>query len=114
VSDCVVPAHADRPCGAADPQSPAAAAGMRKGDRLVSFDGHHVGSWDQLTGYIRGAGGRSVPVVVQRGRQRLTLQTKVLSTQRPAVDEPRRLETVGFLGVTPKVSRVREGPVVVA
>jgi predicted metalloprotease with PDZ domain len=51
VSDCVIPAsRAAAVCKPGDPEAPAKAAGLRDGDRLVSFNGVRLDSWDQLTG----------------------------------------------------------------
>ena len=48
VSGCVVPvAEEGRKCTAADPKSPALVAGLQQGDRLVSFNGTPVTSWER-------------------------------------------------------------------
>jgi membrane-associated protease RseP (regulator of RpoE activity) len=77
VSSCV-PANAkaftDNTCTASDRPSPAMAAGMKPGDKIVSFDGKAVSTWTGLGDVIRATpAGRSVPFVVERNRQRLTL-----------------------------------------
>ena len=47
VADCVIPAKEDRSvCTADDPISPAAAAGLRRGDVITSFNGTTVTGWD--------------------------------------------------------------------
>ncbi|MCL2464245.1 MAG: site-2 protease family protein [Micrococcales bacterium] len=88
VEQCVLPAtaSADAPCTAADPPAPGAAAGIRAGDRVVSFGGTAITSWDQLSTLIRGAGGRSVTMVVERGGQDVTLQVTPAVAQRPVLD----------------------------
>jgi membrane-associated protease RseP (regulator of RpoE activity) len=61
-------------CTASDQPSPAKAAGLKPGDTIVSFDGKATKSWSGLGDVIRATpAGRSVPVVVERGGQRLTL-----------------------------------------
>jgi membrane-associated protease RseP (regulator of RpoE activity) len=61
-------------CTAADQPSPAKAAGLRAGDEVVSFDGKTVSNWTALGDDIRATPAhRSVPVVVQRDGQRVTL-----------------------------------------
>ncbi len=77
VSSCV-PATAKAfdsgTCTASDQVSPAKAAGLRAGDKVVSFDGKAVSTWTALGDDIRATpAGRSVPVVVERNGQRLTL-----------------------------------------
>jgi membrane-associated protease RseP (regulator of RpoE activity) len=76
VSPCVpatAKAFAGNTCTASDRPSPAKEAGLKAGDTIVSFDGKAVSTWTGLGGVIRATpAGRSVPVVVERGGQRLT------------------------------------------
>jgi membrane-associated protease RseP (regulator of RpoE activity) len=77
VTSCV-PANAKAfssgTCTAADAPSPAKAAGLRAGDKVVSFDGKAVSTWTALGNDIRDTPAhRMVPVVVIRNGQRLTL-----------------------------------------
>jgi membrane-associated protease RseP (regulator of RpoE activity) len=55
VVDCVLPAaELDRSCTTSDPVAPAKAAGVEKGDRIVSFNGVPFTSWDAMQVQIRG------------------------------------------------------------
>jgi membrane-associated protease RseP (regulator of RpoE activity) len=120
VSECVVPADAptDRGCRAEDPAAPGAAAGLRPGDRVVSYDGVAVSSWDQLTGLIRGSGDEAVPVVVERDGDEVDLTVTPVVAERPVVgddgvyvtDDDGELVTrpVGFLGVSPQEETQRQ------
>jgi membrane-associated protease RseP (regulator of RpoE activity) len=112
VSQCVLPADAaaDATCGADDAAAPGAAAGLLPGDRVVSYDGTAIDSWDQLTTLIRGTGATAVPIVVERDGQQLTLEVTPVVAQRPVYDETGAAvvgadgaavtEPAGFLGVT--------------
>jgi membrane-associated protease RseP (regulator of RpoE activity) len=77
VTSCVpasAKAFASGTCTATDQPSPAKAAGLRAGDKVVSFDGKPVSTWTALGNDIRDTpANRSVPVVVLRDGQRLTL-----------------------------------------
>ncbi len=77
VTSCVpasAKAFASGACTATDQPSPAKAAGLRAGDQVVSFDGKPVSTWTALGNDIRDTpANRSVPVVVLRDGQRLTL-----------------------------------------
>jgi membrane-associated protease RseP (regulator of RpoE activity) len=77
VSACVPTSSQALPtgtCTSGDPASPAKLAGLRAGDRVVSFDGKHVSTWTQLGTVIRDTpAGRPVPVTVQRGGRTLVL-----------------------------------------
>lgn len=112
VSACVpaAGATASQACTAADQPGPGAAAGVQAGDRIVSFGGTAITSWDQLTTLIRAAGGHTVPMVVERAGHQVTLQVTPAVTQRPVLDAngipvtgangQALTEQAGFLGVT--------------
>jgi membrane-associated protease RseP (regulator of RpoE activity) len=111
VQDCVIPAaEAGRTCTADDPASPAAAAGMRPGDRIVSFNGEHVDSWAELTGLIRGNANGDATIGVLRDGERMTLTTNTTVEARPSLQDTDRLVRVGFLGVTATQPTVHPGP----
>jgi membrane-associated protease RseP (regulator of RpoE activity) len=115
VQKCVIPAdQAGRECKAGEQQTPAAEAGLRPGDRVLSYEGEKIHSFERLQRLIRTSGGRTVPVVVRRGEQTLPLQVKVTTNQLPSLDKPGRSETVGFLGITPLIAKERQGPGAVA
>jgi membrane-associated protease RseP (regulator of RpoE activity) len=118
VSKCVIPvADGNRACTAEDPLTPAAEAGLRPGDRLVSFDGQPVPSWSAAQDLIRDHEAGPVQVVVERAGREITLTPELITTQRyslgeadengnrPSTDE---LITVGFLGIAPTQEFVPE------
>ncbi len=120
VSDCVIaatPESVDQgraKCTDADPVAPAKAAGLQAGDRLVSFNGAEVTSWDQLSGLIRANRDGAATIVVERDGQRVSTRTNTTVSPRPASSQdPRRIVEVGFLGVEPSVETQRQGPVFV-
>ena len=53
--------------------SPAAAAGIRPGDKIVSIDGDAVSNFDDIRPMIQGKAGENIPVVVQHSGSMLTL-----------------------------------------
>ena len=89
--------------------TPAAAAGLQPNDKVTSFDGKAVTSWDELTSWIRSSAGKEVPITVERnGASVETTVTPVLSS-RPVIGADGRPEQdangvlkyqeVGFLGI---------------
>lgn len=113
VSQCVIPVEADRgECEPGDPRAPAAAAGFRPGDDIVSINGTRVTSWEQATALIREAGAGEASVVVERDGRTLTLTPELIETERPADPEGRsdELVTVGFLGVAPVTEVEQQDP----
>ncbi|GAB2666870.1 site-2 protease family protein [Saccharopolyspora gloriosae] len=109
VSECVVSADAKDTanCPAGAPKSPAAAAGFQPGDKIVEFNGKPYSSWTDLQLAIRGSSG-AVPVVVERGDERLTLNADLIQDKRPSLQEPDKTEVVGFLGLSPSSVLVRQ------
>lgn len=114
VSQCIVAvdAPAGTECSPDDPLAPAAAAGVRPGDRLVSYDGVEVTSWAQVSGLIRDSGDRTVTLVVERDGRQVDLEATPVVAERPVTDDDGMAVTgedgelltreVGFLGVGPE------------
>ena len=53
--------------------TPAAAAGLRAGDRIVAVDGRRTSTFAQVSALIRGSRGRPITVTVERGGKEVTL-----------------------------------------
>lgn len=78
VSPCVIAQTENRDeCKASDPKSPAAAAGMKAGDKIVSFGGVPTEEWNSLSDLIRDSAGKEVPIVVDRKGEQVTLHAKI-------------------------------------
>jgi len=119
VSKCQVKAGQTVDPNSADCKlTPAAAAGLKPGDRITSFDGKAVTSWDELTGWIRASAGKQVNITVERdGTPVTTTVTPVLSA-RPVVGEDGRqakdaagkprYQDVGFLGIGAQTALVQQ------
>ena len=115
VSDCAITdAEAGRACTAEDPITPAKKAGLQVGDVVTTFNGTKITSWDQLTGLIRANGSDEATIAFDRaGKPRsVSVATSVLA--RTDVNDPTKTVDVGFLGVSPSTTYVRQGPVYVA
>jgi membrane-associated protease RseP (regulator of RpoE activity) len=75
------PDAADAPGGSAGPGagvgvmvSPAAAAGIEAGDRIVEWDGRAIERWEDVTAAIQWTDGQDVDAVVERDGQRVALR----------------------------------------
>jgi membrane-associated protease RseP (regulator of RpoE activity) len=109
VSTCVLDMGEDT-CAQGAAPAPARAAGIQPGDTIITWNGHEAASWSALTDAIRGSSG-TVPVVVERDGQELTLDVGVAQVDRPVYDEAGVVVTdtagdpvlapVGFAGITP-------------
>ncbi|GGV79161.1 putative zinc metalloprotease [Streptomyces thermoviolaceus subsp. apingens] len=114
VSQCVIAQSENRDtCRSTDPPSPAAAAGLKAGDKIVSFDGVHTDDWNRLSDLIRANPGREVPIVVQRDGHDLTLHAKIATNQVAKKDSHGQIVegqyvTAGFLGFSAATGIVRQ------
>ena len=113
VAPCVITEQREDPtCQPSDPVSPAAAAGLLAGDRIVAFNGTPIAGYDQLTALIRDNMGGPATLVVERDGQRVTLPTvNTLILQVPATLDPSRAVDAGWLGVVPTYVHATGGPV---
>src|SRR5690606_2060828 len=110
VSDCAIPdAEYGRTCTDDDPVTPARKAGLQPGDRIVSINGQEVREWADLTAVVRRNGDREATIVYERdGRsEQVVVATSVIA--RSSLDDPERVEQVGFLGVSPTFRVERQG-----
>ena len=104
VETCV-PASVTSGCVKGDPASPAARAGVRVGDRIVSIAGIRVSSWSQMGKAIRAQHtSAAVPVVVDRHGRLVTLHATLASLTGHG----------SYLGVSPLVVFQRAGPLAAA
>jgi regulator of sigma E protease len=94
----------DRPTavvGTVEPGSPAAAAGLTPGDRIVAVDGAPVRWWEEIEEAVRERPDGRVALEVERGEgaqathERLTLDV----ASRPGLDLFRQNKDVGWLGL---------------
>ena len=83
VAACV-PADVDAAsaCTDADAPSPAAAAGLRVGDEIRSWNGTPTTTWAQVQGAIRASGTAPAAVVVERDGRELTLTVTAVEVPR--------------------------------
>ncbi|MEU6742016.1 M50 family metallopeptidase [Streptosporangium sandarakinum] len=97
-------------CTAADRPSPAAAAGLRPGDVLVSVAGRPVASWDAATRAIRSHGAGPLAIGITRDGRPMTVTANLIAQDRESLDEPGKIEKgVGYLGVSPVIVTERQG-----
>lgn len=111
VSDCAITdAEAGRACTDEDPPTPAKEAGLLPGDEITSFDGEQIRSWEQLSGLIRANGDDTARIGYERDGQAHEAEVRTHVLARAALDDPDKVENVGFLGVVPEQQIERQGP----
>ncbi|MEY9850676.1 membrane-associated protease RseP (regulator of RpoE activity) [Leifsonia sp. EB41] len=110
VNQCVLPATTtSQKCGADATQTPAAAAGLKPGDTIVSIDGKKITSWAQSTAIVRDSAGVPLTVVIRRDGQDQTVVLTPLTNSVAKLDANGQavkgsggsIETVkaGFVGI---------------
>ncbi len=85
--------------------SPAAAAGLVAGDKIVGADGQTFSTWDEATAYFRARLDKSIELTYQPASG--GPEKTVTVTLAPKPGEPK----VGYLGVSPVALYERPGPV---
>lgn len=113
VSKCVISQTETRDtCKKSDPVSPAAAAGLKAGDKIVSFDGVRTDDWNKLSDLIRANPDKTVPIVVERGGHELTLHATLVKNRVAKKDSHGQIVNgyvpAGFLGFSAANGVVRQ------
>ena len=121
VSQCVKPATSTSTsltCSPGDAVAPAAAAGIKRGDRVVSVDGIAVSTWAEETATIQKRAGKTVVIIVDRDGKREELTATLATSPRYKVDAngtsvldatgKQVVEELGFLGVGPRAANVTQ------
>jgi membrane-associated protease RseP (regulator of RpoE activity) len=101
VQDCV-PLTADQvDCQQNDPKSPAQQAGLRKDDKIVSFNGQSITNYRQLVDVVRKAQPGPAAVGYERaGRTDTTTVTLISASRRPIDDPTGKPTTVAAMGIS--------------
>lgn len=117
VNECVLPAGSSQTeCAPGDTVAPAAAAGIRPGDVILSVDGTPVDTFAQASSIIQESPGEAVPIVVSRDGAEQTLEVTPVLAEREIAREDGSTATaeVGFVGMSATVAFVPqpiwEGP----
>lgn len=113
IQQCVITEQRDdMTCRPSDPLTPAAAAGLTAGDRILSLNGHPIGDYAQLTALIRANLDGPATLVVERDGRQVTLPTvnTRVANVRDSLD-PSKVVPAGWLGVVPTMEKEYGGPV---
>jgi RIP metalloprotease RseP len=86
--------------GSVSSNSPAAAAGLETGDRIVSIDGQRITDWTAVGDAIRPNPGKDLVIVVARDGRDLTLHAT-----------PKVIDGAARVGITPRVTNSPMSPI---
>lgn len=117
VNECLVPASSTATsCSSDDPAAPAAAAGLRPGDRIISVDDTKITNWEQFRSLIGDAPGASLNVHIERDGAEQTVTLAPVENSRTVTDADGKIvtnadgsaktESVGMIGATPATENV--------
>ena len=111
---------ADAPCQDSDPVGPASAAGIKVGDRIVSWGGVKVSSWEELQARIAATGTRPTQVVIERDGAERTVSVTAVEVQRtvrdaqgaPVKDASGAVRTQArpYVGISPSLGTIPLSP----
>jgi membrane-associated protease RseP (regulator of RpoE activity) len=97
-----------QPAGQCEPgliASPAAGAGLARGDVVTSYNGKPVQTWDELATAVRASPAGLATIGVLRDDQPMTLDADIQVATRPVVSDGQltdQTSSQGFLGMTPQ------------
>ncbi|MCW2854685.1 MAG: zinc metalloprotease [Marmoricola sp.] len=115
VEKCVIAVPAGQAgrttCRPTDPITPSRQAGIKVGDKIVSFAGTAITSYDQLQTLIRATPDKTVPITVIRGGKRVALTATTRVNALPALNGSTRTVDAGYLGITPTQEYAKKGAI---
>lgn len=94
--------------GGVEPKSPAAMAGIQKGDQILAVNGQAITKWDELSGRIKQSQGKPLALKIERSQKEIEL------TVQPTMREGKNVfgEKVEnwIIGIASEVSMERSDP----
>lgn len=119
VTQCVVPAGSTATeCTSDDPESPAAEAGIKPGDVILSVDGQHVSTFAEATAIVQAAPGETLDMVVLRDGAERALSITPIAAERaitdasgqPVLDDAGKpvVKEVGYVGMGAQMGYVQQ------
>ena len=116
VSPCVPLVGSAQGCKGNNTLSPAAAAGLKAGDRIVSIDGHRITNWATDVERIRKSAGRELVFGIIRsasGAAAISEEQMTPNLVIPITPIARVIEgkVYGFIGIGNRVASIRTSPI---
>jgi membrane-associated protease RseP (regulator of RpoE activity) len=89
--------------------SPALSAGIKDGDKIISFDGKEITDWEALANGIRESKEGNVEITVLRGGKELNLTAEIVLATRPSsANSEVANEPTPYLGIAPQIIMERQ------
>jgi regulator of sigma E protease len=80
------------------PGKPAAAAGFKEGDRVLSINGGLIHTWTQMTALVKDSPGKTLQVDVLRDGHRVSLSVTPMSESTTVNGQPAQVGKIGIAG----------------
>lgn len=112
VNECLIPVSSSATeCGPEHTQAPAAAAGLKPGDRVLALDGETITDWQDFRDRVSARPGHTFDLLIERDEIEQTLTLTPAANERVQTDAAGAVitdasgaaltETVGMVGVLP-------------
>jgi membrane-associated protease RseP (regulator of RpoE activity) len=89
--------------------SPALSAGIKDGDKIISFDGKEITDWEALANGIRESKEGNVEITVLRDGKELNLTAEIMLASRPSsANSEVENEPTPYLGIAPQIIMERQ------
>ena len=89
--------------------SPALSAGIKDGDKIISFDGKEITDWEALANGIRESKEGNVEITVLRDGKELNLTAEIVLATRPSsANSEVENEPTPYLGIAPQIIMERQ------
>ena len=89
--------------------SPALSAGIKDGDKIISFDGNEITDWEALANGIRESKEGNVEITVLRDGKELNLTAEIVLATRPSsANSEVANEPTPYLGIAPQIIMERQ------
>ena len=86
--------------------SPAAAAGLQKGDRILAIDAQLIGNWDDMIEQVVSRPGQELSLLIRRGEDEISVPL----TTESAILNGVEIGRIGLYRPMPQITRLRYGP----
>jgi len=98
--------------GQVNAKSPAAQAGLKPGDRIVSINGNKIAGWQDVLNGVKASGGKPLAIVIMRGQasQEMTVRPSIDSDKNIYGEEVEKRYMIGIVK-DDETRLVRVGPI---
>ena len=94
--------------GSVEPKTPAAEAGLKKGDRILGIDGTQVEKWEELSDRIKQSNGKTVTLRIERDNAQTEIQIQPVLREGKSVFGERK--DVWIIGIASDVAMEKSTP----